>query len=199
MAADVGRSGAGLLSVHSAAAAQKLWDCEPDTRLLAGQLPPEALHTPKLYIDSLSISRIRLALSFTPAPWRLRTGSEGAAAGSSSAQRLSSSSAHGPYGAASASRAARRRAVTLAARHSGVVLGGSSAEHAGSSSRGAAAGGGSSTMVRLLLSLAHLEGTWLTLKPLTLRHPLLAPDGLAHVSVKQTHTVEWFHHDAIVL
>jgi hypothetical protein len=36
--------------------------------------------------------------------------------------------------------------------------------------------------VRLLLSLAHLEGAWLTLKPLHLRHPLVDVEGLAQVS-----------------
>ncbi len=47
-----------------------------------------------------------------------------------------------------------------------------------------AAAGAGSAWVRLLLSLVHLEGAWLTLAPLTLRHPLLGYDGLVQLLVR---------------
>lgn len=44
---------------------------------------------------------------------------------------------------------------------------------------GSNVGGG---LVRLLVSLAHLEGAWVTLRPLLLSHPLVGPDALVQVS-----------------
>lgn len=35
--------------------------------------------------------------------------------------------------------------------------------------------------MRLLLSLVNIEGAWVTLKPLALQHPLLAPGDLVQV------------------
>lgn len=46
---------------------------------------------------------------------------------------------------------------------------------------GGSSGGGGSSLVRLLLSLAQLEGAWVQLRGLELRHPLLAPNALARV------------------
>ena len=50
-------------------------------------------------------------------------------------------------------------------------------------SPGDSGGSGSSGLVRLALSLAHLEGAWVQLRGLELRHPLLAPNALAQVVV----------------
>lgn len=176
--ADVGRGGAML--PHCPQGHSELWDCEPNTNALAGALPPLALHRPKLYIENLTISRIRMALSFTPAPWRLAAPAAPApAAARWATEKGLSGGGEGPDGAGG---------DAVSGGGAGVNTGASGAGMSGSG--GAAApltavvttGGGNSAVVRLLLSLAHLEGTWLTLKALQLKHPLLALDGLAHVS-----------------
>ena len=75
-----------------------------------------------MYIESLSVAPIKLAVSFTPAPWHAR------GSGSSDATQDS-----------------------------------------GPASRG---------MVRVVLSLADIEGAWITLKALNMQHPLLGPEDL---------------------
>lgn len=219
---------------------------EPDVRALAGSLPQEVLQRPKLYIDSLAISRIRMALSFTPAPWRLPalaslaspgSGASGAgslpstgAAGGSSGDgdgsgsggsgglrpprrsiggRLSFSfsrpapgRAHGAGLGGEAGPSAGDGAAGVAGTSEGAAGAGSGAQGAGDGAPGSSAlaltgaagskaggaGAGGSTLVRLALSLAHLEGAWVTLKPLALRHPLLDQDGLGQVRVVDLRT-----------
>jgi hypothetical protein len=56
------------------------------------------------------------------------------------------------------------------------------ARASGSSGIGGGADAGSGgRAVRLLLSLARLEGAWLSLSPLALRHPLVDAGGLAQL------------------
>jgi hypothetical protein len=163
-----------------------------------------SLPHPQVYIDLLQVSRIKLSLSFTPAPWRLLTPTTGAAAaaaapaGASKTSRAWASGSHSrraelsqpggkgtSMGAAVAVAAAAGGPHDAAAQQPCLTRGGVSKEagqqvgkHHHHGPPGSRAG---SVVVRLLLNLAHLEGTWLRLKPLTLRHPLQGYEGLMQV------------------
>ena len=62
---------------------------------------------------------------------------------------------------------------------------GRSLQHNPAGSPGDSGGRGSSGLVRLALSLAHLEGAWVQLRGLEMRHPLLAPNALAQAVVSR--------------
>lgn len=55
------------------------------------------------------------------------------------------------------------------------------ADRAAARAAGSDAGAADGAAVRLLLSLVNIEGAWVTLKPLALQHPLLAPGDLVQV------------------
>jgi hypothetical protein len=159
---------------------------------------------PQVYIDILQVSRIKVSLSFTPAPWRLLTPATptsppGApAAGASNTSRAWASGSHSrraelshPGGtgaspgagvAAAAAAGGPHDAAAQQACLSRAVISKEGGQQVGKHHHHGAPGGrAGSVLVRLLLSLAHLEGTWLRLKPLRLRHPLQGYDGLLQV------------------
>ncbi len=154
---------------------------EPQTRMLADPNLLSVVQRPKVYLDSMAIARLRLSLSFLPAPWRSLPSAALASAAPAPRARWQTAALSGPAGAAGAADASTR-GPRLDGRGGG---GGGAAAAAARSlaARGGAPSGGvtSNSMMRLLLSLAHLEGAWLTLKPLHLRHPLVGLDDLGQL------------------
>ncbi|GAX77877.1 hypothetical protein CEUSTIGMA_g5319.t1 [Chlamydomonas eustigma] len=136
----------------------------------------------KIYIQSALVSALNLSLSFMPAPWHLLLDEPHTPQSTSSSNNAYSPILYTLQHNSGSWRASRQHysytttAAAAAAAPTGCVHAGSSSSSAGS---GAGTDGGG--MMRVLLSLAQLEGAWVQLKPLQLRHPLVTHEALGQV------------------
>jgi hypothetical protein len=128
----------------------------------------------KIYIQSAVVSALNLSLSFLPAPWHIPDELVSASSHSCSSQSLVQQRSR-----SSLWRAGHRYSrITAQGRHNHAGrLGGNEAV----ASPAGVMGGGRGGMLRVLLSLAQMEGAWVQLQPLQLNHPLVTPEALGQV------------------
>ncbi|GFR45600.1 hypothetical protein Agub_g6996 [Astrephomene gubernaculifera] len=118
--------------------------------------PPPPPRSRRLYIEELHIGEIRISASFAPTPYGARYAAASSSAGCGVGGRSAGGGGDG-------------------------TTGGAAPADGGNGTAGGGSGGGGGLVdsaVRLLVSLAHLEGAWVVLRPLDMRYTLMRDEAL---------------------